>query len=134
MDIQQDSSHPLIRAIRDSNCQMASPTSSACAPSRQATAGCPHHASRLPLAAIIALGAFFRFYRLGHHGLWIDPENSDYLVNTNDGGIYVSYDAGENWRNFLDIMPLVQFFNVNYDMDDPFNVYGSIQDHGSRRH
>jgi hypothetical protein len=27
----------------------------------------------------------------------------------------------------------VQFFNVAFDMDDPFRVYGSIQDHGSRR-
>lgn len=68
-----------------------------------------------------------------HHGLWIDPANSRYLVNTNDGGAYVSYDAGENWRNFTDLMPLVQFFNVNYDMDEPFHVFGSIQDYGSRR-
>ena len=65
-----------------------------------------------------------------HHGLWIDPSNSDYLVNANDGGAYVSYDGGENWRFFVDI-PVVPFFNVNYDMGDPFRVYGSVQDHGS---
>ena len=68
-----------------------------------------------------------------HHGLWIDPENSNYLINVNDGGIDISYDAGENWKNMNDNLSLVQFFNVNYDMDDPFRVYGSIQDHGSRR-
>jgi photosystem II stability/assembly factor-like uncharacterized protein len=68
-----------------------------------------------------------------HHGLWIDPDNSDYLVNVNDGGVAVSYDGGKNWRTFLDNLPLVQFFNVMYDMDDPFHVYGSIQDHGSYR-
>ncbi|MFQ5551044.1 MAG: hypothetical protein ACE5FJ_07400, partial [Gemmatimonadales bacterium] len=68
-----------------------------------------------------------------HHGLWIDPDNSDYLVNVNDGGLAISYDGGENWRTFYDNLPLVQFFNVNYDMDEPFHVYGSIQDHGSRR-
>jgi photosystem II stability/assembly factor-like uncharacterized protein len=68
-----------------------------------------------------------------HHGLWIDPQNSNYLINVNDGGIDISYDAGENWKNMNDNLPLVQFFNVNYDMDDPFRVYGSIQDHGSRR-
>jgi photosystem II stability/assembly factor-like uncharacterized protein len=68
-----------------------------------------------------------------HHGLWIDPQNSSYLINVNDGGIDISYDAGENWKNMNDDLPLVQFFNVNYDMDDPFRVYGSIQDHGSRR-
>ncbi len=68
-----------------------------------------------------------------HHGLWIDPDNPDYLVNVNDGGLAISYDAGENWRTFEDNMPLVQFFNVGHDMDEPFRVYGSIQDHGSRR-
>lgn len=65
-----------------------------------------------------------------HHGLWIDPGNPDYLVDANDGGVYVSYDGGENWRFFVDI-PVVTFFNVSYDMGDPFRVYGSVQDHGS---
>lgn len=68
-----------------------------------------------------------------HHGLWIDPANSDYLVNVNDGGVAISYDGGKNWRTFYDNLPLVQFFNVMYDMADPFHVYGSIQDHGSYR-
>ncbi len=65
-----------------------------------------------------------------HHGLYIDPNNPDYLVNNNDGGAYVSYDGGENWRFFVEI-PVVTFFNVNYDLGDPFRVYGSVQDHGS---
>lgn len=68
-----------------------------------------------------------------HHGLWIDPENSDYLVNVNDGGVAITYDGGKNWRTFYDNLPLVQFFNVMHDMDTPFHVYGSIQDHGSYR-
>ncbi len=68
-----------------------------------------------------------------HHGLWIDPDNTNYLVNTNDGGIYISYDKGGNWRSFTDRLPLVQFFNIAYDMDKPFRVYGSIQDHLSYR-
>ncbi len=68
-----------------------------------------------------------------HHGLWIDPENTDYLVNVNDGGIAISYDGGENFRTFYNNLPLTQFFNVNYDMDKPFHVYGSIQDIGSKK-
>jgi photosystem II stability/assembly factor-like uncharacterized protein len=68
-----------------------------------------------------------------HHALWIDPDNSDYLVNGNDGGVVISYDAGRTWKQFLDNLPAVQFFNVAYDMAEPFRVYGSIQDHGSRR-
>ena len=68
-----------------------------------------------------------------HHGLWIDPANSDYLVNVNDGGVAISYDGGENWRTYYDNLPLVQFFNIAHDMGDPFRVYGSVQDHGSFR-
>ncbi len=68
-----------------------------------------------------------------HHGLWIDPDNSDYLVNCNDGGVVISYDGGKAWKNSNDNLPAVQFFNLWYDMDTPFRVYGSIQDHGSRR-
>ena len=66
-----------------------------------------------------------------HHGLWIDPEDSNYLINANDGGVNISYDGGKTWRNFHAIHPVIQFYNVAYDMEKPFNVYGSIQDHGS---
>ncbi len=66
-----------------------------------------------------------------HHGLWIDPDNTDYLVNVNDGGIAVSYDGGKNWRTFENKIPVSQFFDVSYDMATPFHVIGSIQDHGS---
>ncbi len=78
------------------------------------------------------------FSRLGrmhgdHHALFIDPDNSHYLVNGNDGGSVLSYDGGKNWRSFTDQIPAVQFFNIGCDMDTPFRVYGSIQDHGSYR-
>ncbi|MFB3853019.1 MAG: hypothetical protein ACE148_04260 [Vicinamibacterales bacterium] len=68
-----------------------------------------------------------------HHALWIDPANPNYLVNGNDGGIVFSYDRGRTWRQNLDNLPAVQFFNVSYDMATPFHVYGSVQDHGSYR-
>lgn len=78
------------------------------------------------------------FRRLGgmhgdHHALWINPDDSNYLINGNDGGVNISYDAGKNWRLFVDQIPVAQFFNVMYDMDSPFRVYGSVQDHGSFR-
>lgn len=67
---------------------------------------------------------------MDHHGLWIDPDNTDYLLSANDGGVYVSYDGGKNWKHFIDI-PVIQFYNVGLDMGDPFKAYGSIQDHFS---
>jgi len=66
-----------------------------------------------------------------NHGLWIDPDNSNFMVNVNDGGIALSYDGGENWRDFTENLPLVQFFNIAADLGDPIKIYGSIQDHGS---
>ena len=68
-----------------------------------------------------------------HHALFIDPDNSQYLVNGNDGGVVVSYDGGKNWRSFTTQIPVVQFFNISFDMDTPFHVFGSVQDHGSYR-
>jgi len=68
---------------------------------------------------------------LDHHGLWIDPNNSNYLLNVQDGGLAISYDRGANWKIPLKALPLAQFYNVVYDMAVPFRVYGSIQDHHS---
>jgi photosystem II stability/assembly factor-like uncharacterized protein len=68
-----------------------------------------------------------------HHALWIDPDNSSYLLKGFDQGLAVSYDGGLNWKPFRDVLPVCQFFDVAYDMATPFKVYGSMQDHGSFR-
>jgi len=65
------------------------------------------------------------------HGMWIDPDNSNYILAAHDGGISVSYDKGENWRNLIEELPLAQFYNVEFDNSDPFRVFGSVQDHHS---
>jgi photosystem II stability/assembly factor-like uncharacterized protein len=68
-----------------------------------------------------------------HHGLWIDPANSNYLVNVFDQGLAISYDRGKSWKSSDLTLPVAQFFDVAYDMASPFHVYGSAQDHGSFR-
>lgn len=91
----------------------------------------------VPLSVTRDGGKTFQSWRremhVDHHGLWIDPDNSDYIVNVNDGGMVISYDGGKTWRRFTDSVPVCQFFNIAYDMDTPFRVYGSMQDHGSYR-
>lgn len=77
--------------------------------------------------------ARLRTHGSDHHALWIDPANSNYLINGFDQGLNVSYDKGQTWRYFQDLLPVCQFFDVNCDMDTPFKVYGSMQDHGSFR-
>ena len=65
-----------------------------------------------------------------HHAFWIDPDDSNYLINGNDGGLNISRDGGESWM-FAANIPVGQFYHVNVDMDYPYNVYGGMQDNGS---
>ena len=65
-----------------------------------------------------------------HHGLWIDPRNSRHLIDGNDGGIWESRDRGLTWDHFNNY-PTGQFYNVSVDMQQPYNIYGGMQDNAS---
>jgi len=65
-----------------------------------------------------------------YHEVWIDPNNSSHIIAANDGGADESYDGGEHWRK-LDYQPVGQFYTVNVDMNEPYNVYGGLQDNGT---
>lgn len=65
-----------------------------------------------------------------HHAFWIDPENPDFMIDGNDGGMAITHDRGVSWR-FVENIPVAQFYHINYDMDTPYNVYGGMQDNGS---
>ena len=67
------------------------------------------------------------------HALWIDPNDPDYMVSGNDGGLNITYDGGKTWLNFHSNLPVSQFYSVAVDMQDPFTVYASPQDHGNQR-
>ncbi len=64
------------------------------------------------------------------HAIWINPENPDEILLGTDGGVYRSFDRGNNWF-FLNSMPLAQFYHVSVDNARPYNVYGGLQDNGS---
>lgn len=49
----------------------------------------------------------------------------------NDGGFRISTDGGDSWQRAE--VPTSTFFSMAFDMDTPFRVYGSVQDHGSYR-
>ena len=65
-----------------------------------------------------------------HHAFWQHPDDPNYIIEGNDGGLYISRDRGHSWR-FIENMPLAQFYHINYDMEVPYNVYGGLQDNGS---
>nr|WP_299171244.1 exo-alpha-sialidase [uncultured Allomuricauda sp.] len=64
-----------------------------------------------------------------HHALWINPNKQGHLINGNDGGVNISYDDGDNWMK--NNSPTVgQFYAINIDHEEPYNVYGGLQDNG----
>lgn len=65
-----------------------------------------------------------------HHALWIDPGNPDHLMLGNDGGVYFSYDGARNW-DFIDNLPIGQYYDIDIDTRDPYWVYGGTQDNGT---
>jgi len=64
------------------------------------------------------------------HALWINPTNTNIMYVGTDGGVYMSADRGVTWH-FNHALPVGQFYHVDADMNDPYNVYGGLQDNGS---
>lgn len=65
-----------------------------------------------------------------HHAMWIDPAHPKHIINGNDGGLNLSYDGGQTWQK-LNYVPVGQFYAVNVDMAEPYNIYGGLQDNGT---
>jgi photosystem II stability/assembly factor-like uncharacterized protein len=64
-----------------------------------------------------------------HQAMWIDPEDSRRVLSGSDGGYQVSYDAGENW-DIINNVELSQFYQIFYDLQQPYHVCGGLQDNG----
>lgn len=65
-----------------------------------------------------------------HHALWINPKNSNHVMLGNDGGFHISYDQSKTW-DYVFNLPLAQFYAITVDMQQPYHVYGGLQDNGS---
>jgi photosystem II stability/assembly factor-like uncharacterized protein len=64
------------------------------------------------------------------HDLWIDPTNPKHVIGGDDGGLWISYDGGSRWWKSNNL-PISQFYHVSLDNEDPYQVYGGLQDNSS---
>jgi photosystem II stability/assembly factor-like uncharacterized protein len=65
-----------------------------------------------------------------YHAMWIDPANSNHMIAGSDGGIHFSYDRGKSW-DYVNTLPLGQFYEIGVDMRKPYYIHGGLQDNGS---
>ncbi|GMU63847.1 MAG: hypothetical protein AMXMBFR36_01210 [Acidobacteriota bacterium] len=75
-------------------------------------------------------GGFGGAVHSDHHALWIDPTAPHRLLLGTDGGLYSSNNRGGAWQ-FARNLPLSQFYHVAVDGEDPYRIYGGLQDNSS---
>ncbi len=61
-----------------------------------------------------------------HHDLWIDPNNNQRMINSNDGGGTVTVSGGATWTG--EEYPTAQLYHVATTIDTPYHVCGAQQD------
>ncbi|MEL7123388.1 MAG: glycosyl hydrolase, partial [Bacteroidota bacterium] len=62
-----------------------------------------------------------------NHALWINPNNSDIMVEGNDGGACVTLNGGDTWSTLYN-QPTAELYRVTVDNDFPYRVYAAQQD------
>ncbi len=65
-----------------------------------------------------------------NHDLWIDPRNSQRMIEGNDGGACVSFNGGDTFSTIYN-QPTAQFYHVATDTQFPYRVYGTQQDNSA---
>jgi photosystem II stability/assembly factor-like uncharacterized protein len=64
------------------------------------------------------------------HDVWIDPANPQTVFAGDDGGMWYSFNGGSKWWKGGNL-PVSQFYHVSMDDEDPYRVYGGLQDNSS---
>ncbi len=62
-----------------------------------------------------------------HHDLWINPEDTLILIQSNDGGANVSLDGGATWST-QNNQPTAELYQVEVDDQYPYWLYAGQQD------
>jgi photosystem II stability/assembly factor-like uncharacterized protein len=66
------------------------------------------------------------------HALFVHPQNTDFILAANDGGLYKSMNGGSSMQK-INNLPITQFYTCEIDNTMPQRLYGGAQDNGSLR-
>jgi photosystem II stability/assembly factor-like uncharacterized protein len=65
-----------------------------------------------------------------NHDMWINPENPDIFIQSNDGGANVTLDGGRTWSTQFN-QPTAELYQVDIDDQFPYWVYAGQQDNST---
>jgi photosystem II stability/assembly factor-like uncharacterized protein len=75
-------------------------------------------------------GKAFSIFRTPHgdnHDIWINPKDSQIMIQSNDGGANVSTDGGRTWSSQMN-QPTAEIYGIWVDNQFPYKLYGAQQD------
>src|SRR5215467_5095142 len=75
-------------------------------------------------------GKTFTSLRTPHgdnHDIWINPKDSEILIQANDGGANISTDGGRTWSLQMN-QPTAEIYGIWLDNQFPYKLYGAQQD------
>src|SRR5438105_2930093 len=62
-----------------------------------------------------------------NHELWIDPTDTQRMIQGNDGGATVTYNGGATWTSLYN-QPTAELYHVTTDTRIPYRLHGAQQD------
>ncbi|MFT6807735.1 MAG: photosystem II stability/assembly factor-like uncharacterized protein [Saprospiraceae bacterium] len=62
-----------------------------------------------------------------NHDMWINPNNADLFIQSNDGGANVTHNGGKTWSTQFN-QPTAEIYQIAVDDQHPYWVYGGQQD------
>lgn len=65
-----------------------------------------------------------------HHDMWINPHNSNLMIQANDGGANVSHNGGKTWSHHFN-QPTAELYQVEVDNQHPYWLYAGQQDNST---
>ncbi len=65
-----------------------------------------------------------------NHDMWINPDNPDLFIQSNDGGANVTFNGGKTWTTQFN-QPTAELYQVEVDDQYPYWLYGGQQDNST---